>query len=76
MLIDLIPKMANIFNDFMMEYSKRIKGFENDTNQLFKFHTELTNVYAIKAIKLAMQYLNDEKIEAGFSDWLKERGMK
>lgn len=76
MLIDLIPKMTNVFNEFMLEYSKRIKECENDTSRLMKLHVGLTNVYAVKAIKLAMEYLNDEKIEAGFSDWLKERGFE
>lgn len=76
MLIDLIPKMANVFNEFMLEYGKRIEGNKYNAEQLLKIHIELTNVHAVKAIKLAMEYLNDEKIEVGFSDWLKERGFE
>ena len=76
MLIDLIPKMANVFNEFMLEYAKRLKECENDTERLLKLHSELTNIHAVKAIKLAMEYLNNEKVEMGFSDWLKERGFE
>ena len=72
--IDLIPKMTNIFSDFVVEYSEKINQNQYNPNQLLKLHSELTSIYAINAIKLAMQHINDEKIEISFNKWLGRHG--
>lgn len=75
LLIDLIPKMVSIFNEFMSEYAKKSKdGRPYTPEEMMKLHIEMTNVYAIKAIKLAMQHINDEKLEIDWNDWLKKHG--
>ena len=78
LILELIPEMAGIFNSFISEYSKAISGAEGqlDQNELFKLHNKLTMYYAMQAIKLAINFTKDEKIEEAFDSWLKERGGK
>ena len=76
LIIDLIPKMANLLNEFILEYSQKINIKPLKANEVFKLHTEMTNLYSIKAIKLAMQYVDNEEVEVNFNNWLKKHGGK
>lgn len=78
MLIDLIPKMANLFNDFMSEYGKKVREISDNTpEKSIKLHTVMINVYAIKAVRLAVQHLvGDEKQEIDWNNWLKKHGVE
>ena len=76
LIIDLIPKMASLFNDFMIEYSKKVSEKTFETSQMFALHSEMINAYSLKAIKLAMQYVDNEEIEANFNNWLEKHGGK
>ena len=72
--IDLLIDMANIFSEFMLNYSQEISKAPLNNFEAFKLHNEMTNVYAGEAIKLMFSRIQEENVEVGFSDWLKEHG--
>jgi len=72
--IDLLIDMASIFSEFMLNYSQEISKAPLTNSEMFQLHNEMTNVYAGEAIKLMFSRIQDENVETGFNDWLKEHG--
>ena len=75
-IIELIPRMSVLLNEFIVEYVNKSQNALNklDPTEANRVHFNTINRYTIKAIKLAMHHVKDEKIEIEFNEWMVKHG--